>query len=253
MKKGSCVKMEDNIISICCHTRDFDEINQFIEHHLNLGFDRIVIYDNLSINKVEYNDDRVIIINWNKSLHYDDVFHHDTFNDYIENYSNVNGWTAFIDEDEFINTNGRNIKDVLKEFENYDSLGISWKVFGDRIDEDNKSEKLVDKYLYHMPIEFLANTHIKTICKNENLFNFINPHAPILKDNKFNRNVLGEIIPNYFSTTNWTNIWIDHYHVRGLENYIYRKTMGLDEKYYDIQNITGAYHYHNDNATQKVK
>ena len=36
------------IYSICTSTRDFLEINDFVEYHLDIGFDRIVLYDNFS-------------------------------------------------------------------------------------------------------------------------------------------------------------------------------------------------------------
>jgi len=237
------------IISISCHTRDFDEIEQFIEHHLNLGFDRVVLYDNLSKIPVKYDDDRVIIIRWEKPVTCKETGQKSTYTHYIENYSNVNGWTAFIDEDEFINTKGINIKDVLKNFSDYDSLGINWKLFGDKVDENNNSSNIVEKYLYHMPIEQVTNNHIKTICRNENVIKFINPHAPILKQGKYNRNIKGDIIPNYFSTADWSKIWIDHYHVRGLENYIYRKS--LNSQYNNKEKIIEAYYRHNNFATQK--
>ena len=246
------------IYSICVHTRDFQYINEFIEHHLDLGFDRIVIYDNFSKIPVTYNDERVIVINWDIPL-----VNLNTYNDYINNYCNVDGWSAFIDEDEFINTNGLNIKDVMTEFKDFDSLAINWRLFGDVIDDDNTSTSIRGKYLYHFENTDVlgdGNSHIKTICKNNSLLKFgTMPHYPFLKPGKVNKNVKGEVVPHAFSKPDHTKIWVDHYHLRGLDDYLLRKWTGLENNAHLLltkrteQNVLDTYYYHRNLATQKIK
>jgi hypothetical protein len=246
------------IYSICVHTRDFKYIDEFIQHHLDLGFDRIVIYDNLSKIPVTYNDNRVIIIDWNVPL-----VRLNTYNDYIKNYCDVDGWTAFIDEDEFINTNGLNIKDVMSEFKDFDSLAINWRLFGDVVDDDNNSTSIRGKYLYHFETDETlssGNSHIKTISKNDSLRKFDTmPHYPFFKSGKVNKNVRGEEVYGAFSKPDHTKIWIDHYHLRGLDDYLMRKWVGLENNAHLLQtkrtkqNVLDTYYQHRNLATQKLK
>lgn len=215
--------------SVCCHTRDFEHINDFIEHHLNLGFDRIVIYDNKSVVPVKYDDERVIVHLYEGLIGPP----YDTYNDYVKRYCNEAGWTAFIDEDEFINTKGRTIQEAMKEFQHYDSLALNWRIFGDKIDVGNEETNIVKKYIYHVPEEWTGGngganhkSYIKSIVKNDAVVKFVDPHYPVLKPKKYNRGVRGQIVHGSVTEIKdvTSSIWIDHYHFRGLENYIARQT-----------------------------
>lgn len=237
--------------SICCHTRDFEYITEFIEHHLELGFDNIVIYDNMSKIPVVYNHPKVKIIPWNKP-----IVGFATYNHYLSNCSKGNqDWTAFIDEDEFINTNGIKIQDVMSKYKYFDSLGLNWRIFGDKVDEDNLNEKLTKKYLYHVPNSHEINTHIKTFCKNLSVQQFNHPHFPIFKKNKQNRDVWGNIIKQAWSQkADWNIIWLDHYHMRGFENYMLRQSRWVDILgVASQQKIINTYRDYTSITTEKLK
>lgn len=233
---------------ICCHTRDFAYINEFIEHHLNLGFDKIVIYDNMSEIPVTYNHDKVEIIKWDKQ-----IVNFNTYNDYLSRYNHEGIWTAFIDEDEFINTNGVKIQEVMVRFHRYDSLGLNWRMFGDQIDEDNTGTTLIEKYRYYAPVTSGVSKHIKTFCKNVLVKHFSNPHHPTFKIRKVNRSVKGQIIANAFCEPSHEIIWIDHYHLRGYDDYIKRQTRWIHligEKPLDA--VIESYHLHRSICTEKL-
>ena len=236
--------------SICCHTRDFKEINQFIDYHLNLGFDRIVIYDNMSIIPVEYNNNKVIIVRWDEP-----IVDFNTYNHYIKNYCDYEGWTAFIDEDEFINTIGLSIQEAMLPYQNYDSLGINWKMFGGNIDEDNKNENILQKYRYFIPESSDISTHVKTIVKNDSVLEFHHPHFPKLKVDKKSYSVNGEIITNTpWCKPNFNKMHLNHYHLRGLEDYIKRQTRWIDILGTATkETVINKYNAHNILATEKLK
>lgn len=210
--------------SICTLTRDCYFINDFIEYHLNLGFDRITIYDNLSIKPVEYNDPRVIIIKDSRFYGSDYV----AYNEHAKQYSKEEGFTAYIDEDEFIETRGLSIQEAMKPYMNYDSLALDWRIFGDKIDEGNKSEKIWEKYLYHVPNELTdpnGLNYVKSIIKNSAILKFIDPHYANLKEGKFNKGIHGNIVIG--SVTNIKDVngfCINHYYFRGRNEYIQRQT-----------------------------
>ena len=234
---------------ICCHTRDFEWINEFIQHHLDLGFDKIVIYDNMSVNPVEFNDPRVEIIKWDIP-----IVDFATYNDYLSKHQEADVWTAFIDEDEFINTNGKTIHEVMEKFKYWDALGLNWRVFGDKVDEDNVGKTLKEKYLYHIPISAETSWHIKTFCRNTAVVDFHHPHFPIYKKGKHCLGVKGNLIPQAWSKPDWSIIWIDHYYLRGKEEYIKRQTrwidvLGVRTEQWAIE----RYEEHNSLATEKLK
>jgi hypothetical protein len=235
--------------NICCHTRDFEYIIEWIEHHLNLGFDKIVIYDNKSVIPVVYEHPNVEIIKWDKQ-----IIGFNTYNDYLTNHQYDDIWTAFIDEDEFINTNNVDIKEVMNNFQNYDSLCINWRLFGDIIDDDNDSQLLVDKYLYHAPKSCDINKHIKTFCKNSSISKISHPHFPIFKKGKVNKDVKGNIVASAWTKEPyWETIWIDHYHLRGFDNYMMRKSMWVDQLGIpNEKNIIKSYEIHKSLITEKL-
>lgn len=247
---------ENPTYSICCHTRDFEYINDFIEHHLNLGFDKIVIYDNMSITPVVYDHPKVEIILWNKP-----IIKLSTYNDFIKKYSNLYTWTAFIDEDEFINTKNRSIQEVMDKFQHYDSLALNWRIFGDYIDFNNLSTKISEKYLYHVPENYEELNpdpnnliYIKSIVKNCHLIKYNDPHFPILKSGKFNKGVQGQRILGSVTSIKdvESEIWIDHYYFRGLDNYLFRQSRYVDiSKPRSIEAIKNMYYSVNPLANKK--
>lgn len=235
--------------TVFVRTRDFNEIDQFIDHHLSLGFDNIVIYDNFSTLSVTSDNPKVEVIRWgtiNQNCNMQ--------NDYVLKYCNNSGWTAFLDEDEFINTDGKSIQECLEEYKDFDAVVMSWRLFGDKIDDDNKSNNMVEKYRYYIPLETdqKVNWNVKTICKNDSIDKFQNPHIPILKENKTLVNVNKETVIGFLSTPIHKKLWIDHYHCRGIENYIKRKSIILPNQNLTIDEINKRYYYHNNLATKKL-
>lgn len=111
-----------------------DYINEWLEWHLNLGFERIFIYENdseipirKSINK-EYKS-YCEITNWNKGK-YSGHMQIEAYTDCIKKHKYETKWMAFIDADEFIRPlNNENINDFLKDYENYMGIYIEWLVY----------------------------------------------------------------------------------------------------------------------------
>lgn len=51
-------------IALCCIVKDENEyIDEWVNHHKNIGFDQIIIYDNNSKNPIL--TENVIVNNWN--------------------------------------------------------------------------------------------------------------------------------------------------------------------------------------------
>ena len=210
--------------SICCVTRDCDFINDFIEYHLNIGFDRITIYDNISVIPVVYDDPRVIIIRYEGFYGAGYI----PYNEHAKKYEKEKGFTAYIDEDEFIETCGKLIQQAMQPYMEYDSLALDWRIFGDKIDEGNNSTKIWEKYLYHIPNEWTdpkGLNYVKSIVNNQSVLNFSDPHYPNLKQGKANKGVNGNVVNGSVTQLkDVSGLCINHYYFRGRAQYIERQT-----------------------------
>ena len=112
-------------------------INDWVKHHIDIGFDYIYLFDNDDIdtkdNVLDYvNQDyqsKVQVINvrgW-KELHLQQHIYNDFYNKFKNNFE----WCAFIDIDEYI-FGVDNVKDWLKKIPSqYNQIRIKWKLFGD--------------------------------------------------------------------------------------------------------------------------
>ena len=121
--------------SICLLAKDENcYINEWLEWHLNLGFERVFIYDNEStipiiesINKdyINYCD----IINWT-SNDYKKHMQVEAYADCLKKHKYDTKWLAFIDADEFIRLiTATNINDFLKDYEKYMGIYVEWLTY----------------------------------------------------------------------------------------------------------------------------
>ncbi len=105
-------------------------LNEWIEHHLNIGFDHIYIYDNGSKEKVidvvsllnKENKQKITVVDWRG--HHDHI-QQDAYNHFMNNFKSDTRWGLFIDSDEFLRfTDGytNNVNKFLKNYEDYTEI-----------------------------------------------------------------------------------------------------------------------------------
>lgn len=205
-------------------TKDYDYVQDFIDEHLKIGFDRIIIYDGSEKTHV-FEHPNVIIRRWDKP-HTAECLQ---YNEHIKEFKHEKDFfTAFLDQDEIIWTKGIDIHEVMKPFEHYDSIGLNWRVFGSFIEEGNTSNKLVEKYLFHAPDDLYdpnGHNYIKSMAKNNVIEKMIDPHFCILKEGKLNKGVKGNIIKGSITKIkDLTTIAVNHYHFQDRDKYIKDRT-----------------------------
>ncbi len=206
-------------------TKDYLHVQDFIDEHLKIGFDRLVIYDG-SEKTHEFSHPRVIIRRWDKP-HTAGCLQ---YNEYFKEFGHEKDWmSAMLDEDEIYTLKGTdNIHIAMKPYEDYPCLGLNWQVFGPFIEEGNSSNKLTEKFLFHAPNELYdpnGHNYIKSIAKHDAVDRIIDPHAPILKKGLINRGVQGnKIIGSITRTKDYNSMYIRHYHFQDRETYIWAKT-----------------------------
>lgn len=189
------------IALVCIAKNEDNYIDEWIDYHLKLGFDDVVIYRN----NWEYtnDDNRVKIIDYPG-----EVRQLSAYNDFINKNIGVYDWAAFFDVDEFLVLKKHsNVKEFISDYTTHDSIAVNWVFFG-----SNGYEKVIDGN-YKVLGRFTKrsseiNLQIKTIVKLQKDVIFISPH----NTNKFWVSPENKIGVGPFNKTGSDNIaQLNHY------------------------------------------
>lgn len=182
-------------VAICAIARlENRYIKEWIDYHLDMGFEHIYIYDNnrdneeriadvINVNCEEYKS-RVIIIPFH------DVDVCPQLKAYNHCYKNgIFDWIAFIDIDEFFtlsqNSNHKSVSDFINAIGDYDAILLNWKVYGDNGLLDYECKNVVDRFIKPLPVNFSVynmwgrnpiNRHVKTLIRNGLNMRMCSPH-----------------------------------------------------------------------------
>lgn len=199
-------------------------IREWVEHHLDLGFDSIILADN---------DDEFILP---RVIDYPAVIHEDycgvekvqskAYTELYKKYRSKYDWLLFIDCDEYVMLEGyKDIKDFLRHF-NCDVVRINWKTFGDNDALDTVGDyRVVERF--RDPYLCAADTFAKS---------FINTRVEIGEQKILGhgiyrkeldaRNALGDPTENTTPHTNrivHSGCWLNHYPTKTIGEYIRQK------------------------------
>ena len=119
--------------AVCLAAKDEEYyLQEWVEYHLRIGFDAIIIYDNgstIPIKQILYN-----FITLGRVIVHEvpgDFLQSKFYTSCIEQYRSEFKWIAFIDSDEFIFPKKySNIKIFLAEYEDYGGVVANWVNFG---------------------------------------------------------------------------------------------------------------------------
>ena len=151
-------------------------IEEWIVHHLRIGFDSIVIYDNSDENTLaglpDKFLDRVTIVHYPGRVR--------QMSAYADAATRYNTWCAFIDVDEFIVLRKHpDIKSLLAEVApEGGALTLNWVMFGSSGHAEYSPEPVTKRFTWRARE---ANQHIKTIAYLPHVATVDNPHSVSLK------------------------------------------------------------------------
>lgn len=228
---------------VCCICKnELQYIKEFVNYHLDLGFNKIIIGDNNDNNgesydeilKEEIDNNEVEIINIRGLNGVQKSF----YNQIIHNYDYE--WCAFIDCDEFItfsdNSKFDNIKDFLDSRKDINAYALNWMVYGDNgrvlkgqgdvIDRFPKPQPLDFKFHYPFP----ENYHVKSILRKDAQGDFTtNPH--IACPNTYYQPSGEKIATSPFNQNmDYSVLYIKHFYTKSLEEWVNKK---MKNKYAD--------------------
>jgi hypothetical protein len=212
------------------NARDELHIKEWAAHHLLIGFDLIIIFDNKSViplSSVFSNfDKRVIVINANNIsgaikmplMNYASK---------IAKYYKAD-WMIYLDADEYIILNNKfvGIKHFLNYYNNAHSIGINWLMFGTNNLLNNPEGGLLENYTKS---EIKLDKHVKSFVRPNEILFANNPHFYHIKNTNKMFGINGKNIesPYTFNDLNmpfyYAPIYIAHYIYQSEETFINRK------------------------------
>lgn len=162
------------LVAIAKNEKDY--IKEFVIHHLSIGVDKVIIYDNNSIDGESYDEllsDEVSsgsldIINV-RGLQGQQLR---VYKDAYDRHKNEEGWMIFIDVDEFLFLNGCDIKELFSslQFNNAKQVLFNWHSMNDNglVRYDNRP--LVERFTQYTdvgekPCGCTGNRHVKCCLK----------------------------------------------------------------------------------------
>jgi hypothetical protein len=224
-------------VAVCCIGRQENRyINEFISHYLNLGVDKIFIYDNNGYDEEYFESaiDTTLITSKIDIIDYrgKDYCQLKCYQECYDTYKEKFDWFLFIDCDEFLYINEfNNIKDFLTQtkFNNFDMIHINWMTYGDsnNIFYENKplNERFTTPILpidFKVDYEFAHNNHIKSIVRGgmDELVWGCTPHTPSnnLKCCGADGNVCDSTSP--FLQFDFTYAHFKHYTTKTIEEFL---------------------------------
>lgn len=235
--------MSKRIDLLCVAKNENLTIKDWVNYHLNMGFNRIWIVDNNDVEDVSLIDtlndelatERVFIINNFKGAK---TFQLKAYNAFINYFSerNMYDWIGIIDCDEYFDYNHEKYKSLSEYFEtveekcpNITGLFVNWQVYDDNGQYYYKNEPVVERFPNpaDRKIPFWngddENTHIKSFIRGKGQY-IGNPHNCVTTGKTYSADFkeLNPFSP-WNSDYSFDNAKIKHYVTKSLEEFIMRK------------------------------
>lgn len=244
---------KDKYIVCTCAKNEDEYLREWVQHYLDLGFDKIVIADNNDERRIapilhDYiRDEKVEVL----QCHGVDQMQLPFYNQFMRqgNYK----WCAYYDCDEFLELNtGQNIKEFLDE-QTSDVVIFNWITYGFDNIAFKKEGRIQDRFVNPLyPIMYQKeNMFVKSIIKGghahqENSY-FISAHT-IKNDYGLKYSIGGYYDVDYASETHlprYKKGYIKHYYTKSLEEWYTKVNRGWADGTSKLLPLATAYYMHN--------
>lgn len=159
-------------------------LKEWLEFYLLMGVEHFYLYNHLSTDNymeilepyvkngfVDLKNITEIPINlkeWNR-------LQTQLYTETAKEVKDITEWLIVVDTDEFLfPVKEKNLKEVLKKYDDYASLSVNWKIFGSSDVERIEADKLMIESLTRSANH--QDLHVKTIVKPRYVKDFSNPH-----------------------------------------------------------------------------
>jgi vacuolar-type H+-ATPase subunit F/Vma7 len=214
------------LLSLCCIIKDERYLEEFIIYYRILGVEHFYIYDNESSVPIQKRLHQpyfqrmctIIPIKGTKQQL-------NAYEDCIKRTIDQTKWLIVVDGDEFIlPKKHKSLRDFIREYENYDAIGINWMMFGSNFHEKIQPGIMINNYIL---CEGKQNQHIKSIIRPNQVIKFKDPHHVKLKNpNKYVDPHKREISGPFNKKPTLDIIQINHYWGKSEEEHYIKRDRG---------------------------
>lgn len=242
--------------AVCCIAKYENKyLKEWVDYHLELGFDQIFIYDNNNLDGEEIlpvlrSYDKVEIVDCRGKTSYQDPAYTDFYNAYGKQFD----WIAFIDVDEFITFSKESGIHTIKEFlarfgEEVQIVHLNWMCYGDSgIVELEDNYSVLERFTVPMDYDkkvqydFPENDHVKSIIRGGMDIGNRTIHVHTPKDyDYYVVDARGEKCENdYFKPYDFSVAYIRHYVTKTIFEWLMKLSRGtaddcsLNHRFYSI-------------------
>lgn len=157
-----------------------DDISEWIAYHLAIGFDTIVLFDNMSNDGTSRVVDKyagmydVRRIAWNDtSAHYQV----NAYNSALKMLRRDYDWLCFIDADEFLLLKQHaSIREFVADLANCPAVAVNWAIFGSSGRQQRPSGLVIENFLQRSDVSFAPNRHVKCLVQPRRTKYCVNAH-----------------------------------------------------------------------------
>lgn len=211
--------MDGPRVATICAVAKWEEryIDEWIQHHLGLGFDRIYMYDNSDANALRHlprrYGSRVHVTHWAGPVRQSEAY-----NDFVAKHRFTPMWTAFLDVDEFIVLRRHaDIKAFLREHCHRGAVSLNWLMFGSDGETLYRPEPVRHRFLRRGE---RPDHHVKSICYMPDVLAVNNAHFPVLASGTQQRDTNGRQFTGPFHADGPTDVAVvHHYFCKSREEY----------------------------------
>ena len=249
--------------AVCVYVRnEQDDILEWIIYNTVIGFDTVIVMDNLS-------DDNTVAQARRAQAHFDvrieswpDTSAHaqrKCYDHVLQTYGPEFEWIAFIDSDEFIvPVQHGSVPAFLASLPPHAAIGLNWAIYGSSGHEATPGALVIDSFRHRAEASFLPNRHIKSFVQPALTASCAHPHLFHLKDERWDAD--GRYRSDYIDAKGHMIEWgpepgltldapdlsvcrVNHYFTRSRAHWM-RK---MDRRWRDVERSDDAFLHHDRN------
>ena len=251
------LSFEDKLSIVCIEKYEAPYIKEWVDFHLNIGVDRIYIYDNESPDGMKQILDPYIQSGQVVYTYFPGKARHlDAFNDAIAKYKMKTKYMAFIDVDEFLLPENKGddlvtlIEKIMKKNPRSGGVAINWRMYGSSGYEQMPEGLVTEHYLYRGDSYAKGNDCIKTVAIPRYIRVYTHTHSPVYVTGFNNVNEDGKVLIGWSNPVNRTKyLRLNHYFTKSKAEWIERRSRRRSDCADDnnVRTIEEFYeHDHND-------